>query len=187
VARAYGLADDTPSLAIDGHRLDFDGDWRFDGKPLNVPLAAPSRLLHGPGDLYYGIGPTGVALIAADGTLIEALDAAHLKAKQLSQAGGDHTILCLGDGKLQCTRDGAIWEAAPPTLPPLEPIATLETRPGIERLLLDLHAGRILGAGRKTVATLLALVLLILPLSGLHLARLSRHLHKTRDAGRTVD
>jgi hypothetical protein len=178
VTRAYGLGSGVPPLTVAGHRLDFDGAWHFDDKPLEVTLHAPAQLLPGPGDLYYAIADDGAALLTRDGTLVEVLSAASLGVARLSRAGGNEDLVCLGDEILRCTRDGATWLAPSDALPHLQPVAPAAAAVSIERLVLDIHAGRVTGPFRKPIATAFALILLILPWTGLRLAVLGRQARK---------
>lgn len=170
IARIYGSTPTVVRLvSSDGHVLEYNGHWQFDGHALQVSLHAPSLLLAGPVNLYYAIADNGVALIAGDGTLVDSVSAATLGQQQLSRAGGNAQLLCAGDVTLRCTSDSAVWKAGN-KLPPLLNVAPASSAPSMERLLLDLHAGRFLSPAQKILWTLLALALMLLPWSGLRLA-----------------
>lgn len=171
IAKLYGSAAASIRLiSSDGHVVEYDGRWRFDGHALTVALHAPSLLLAGPGGLYYAVAEDGIALIAPDGTLVESVSAASLGTSKLTRAGGNAQRVCAGDGAIRCTADSAEWKPADGNPPALLPVAAASSAPSMERVFLDLHAARFLGPAEKLVWTVLAIALLLLPWTGLRLA-----------------
>ena len=171
----YGVDAGATRLTAGKHVLAFDGRWQFDGRPLAVALHAPSIFLQGPAGLYYAVADDGVAMLMDDGTLVESLPAASFGTARLTRAGGDAGQVCAGDAGLRCTLDGAEWRPSAAGLPALAPVAAAAEAPSMERLLLDLHAGRFLGPARTAVWTLFSVALLFLAWSGLRLAMGKRH------------
>jgi hypothetical protein len=171
ISNLYGTqAANIRLISGDGHTVEYDGRWRFDGRPLDVALSAPSLLIAGPGELYYAVAEDGIALIAPDGTLVESVPAATLGTERLTRAGGNAQRLCAGNGAVRCTNDSAEWKPADADLPALMPVAEARPAPNMERVFLDLHAARFLGPMEKLLWTVLAVALLLLPWSGLRLA-----------------
>lgn len=174
LARSYGTAG-AVQLSAGKHVLVFDGRWIFDSRPVGVALHAPRLLLPGPGGLLYAVADDGLALLMEDGTLVESLPAASFGASRLSRAGGDASKLCAGDTHLRCTTDGAVWREASDGLPALSAVSAAEDVPSVERLILDLHAGRFLGPFKTAVWTIFSVAMLFLAWSGLRLALVKRH------------
>ena len=170
LAQAYGSKAENIRLTAGKHVLGYDGHWLFDGRSLPVALHAPRIFLSGPAGLYYAAADDGLALFMEDGTLVESLPAASFGTARLTRAGGDTTKVCAGDTSLQCTTDGAEWHSAPNNLPPMTPVVATGELPSVERLVLDLHAGRFLGPAKTAVWTLFSIALLFIALSGLRLA-----------------
>ena len=175
LARTYGGDTAPVRLAVGKHVLAYDGRWAFDGRSVAVALHAPRLFLPGPAGLYYAVADDGLALFMEDGTLVESLPAATFGGSRLSRAGGDAGKLCAGDTRLRCTTDGAEWRPMSADLPPLSAVTAAEDMPSVERLILDLHAGRFLGPARTLVWTLFSIALLFLAWSGLRLALGKRH------------
>ncbi len=174
LARSYG-AEGAVRLSAGKHVLAFDGRWSFDGRPINVVLHAPRLLLQGPAGLYYAVADDGLVLLMEDGTLVESLPAATFGGSRLSRAGGDAGRVCVGDIRLRCTTDGAEWREAVNSLPPLSAVTAAEDMPSVERLILDLHAGRFLGPFKTAAWTIFSVAMLFLAWSGLRLALVKRH------------
>ena len=175
LARFYGDETAGVRLSAGKHVLAFDGRWQFDGRPLGIALHAPRLFLQGPAGLYYAVADDGLALLMDDGTLVESLPAASFGVTRLARAGANSGKVCAGDASLRCTTDGAEWRPDAANLPPLAPVAAAGDLPSVERLILDLHAGRFLGPFKTAIWTLFSVALLFLAWSGLRLALGKRH------------
>jgi hypothetical protein len=184
LARWYGLK---PARAEEiyragAHELAWgNGLWLLDGRIVAEDAPAPVGLLELDQRLYVASAES-LSVFAADRRLIEKMSSAALPALPLRALGARRERVCVQDvtGAF-CTADGVSWQPAAdggiawsrPQPVPAALRAGLAARlvPGIslDRLLLDLHSGRIFGRYGPLVVDALGLALILLALSGVWL------------------
>lgn len=180
--RWYGLKAFTPEhgylsrhgyLASDGRRHVLNGRLLSD-------IADPLLGLAEANEVYYLATTTSIHIYDMGGQLIEKLSGAALPAPLINKIGSTDTDLLIetSQGTFK-SKDGLNWEkhtAPPPRWSIPEPLPTdkklkvskffAPTLP-LERIVLDVHSGRIMGRHGPLVMDLAALVLLALSLSGI--------------------
>lgn len=186
---AYGLQVPKPSasFADSSHQATLLGERLFlDGRDIgqrDSALAGIAVL----GSLVVIGGEQTVYLLTADGEFVEAIDLGSELKAPIDRVGriGDRAVV-ESSGELYRSDPGiavfevwddasaATWSIAKP--PNAADMAALEIAwrgrgVTVERLLLDLHSGRILGRSGPLLMDLVAVLLIVLSLSGLVLSR----------------
>jgi hypothetical protein len=186
---AYGLEvpDPAASFADSGHRATLLGGHLFlDGRDIGhqeSDLAGIADL----GPLVVIGGETTVYLLTGSGDFVEAIDLGSELNGPIEQVGrsGDRALLKSAGKLYRSDPDIALFEAwedesaghwSVATLPNATELAVLETAwrgrgVTVERLLLDLHSGRVFGSAGPLVMDVVAILLIALSLSGLILSR----------------
>lgn len=182
---AYGLQVPNPaaSFADAGHRATFFGGHLFvDGRDIGQTDSALTGIAVVGSLLVIG-GEQSVYLVTADGEFVEAIDLGSELSGPIERVGrSDDRAVIESAGKLYRSDPditlfqvwdevaAAHWSVATP--PDAAEMALLETAwrgrgVTVERFLLDLHSGRILGSSGPLFMDLVALFLVVLSLSGL--------------------
>lgn len=192
--RWYGLKPSIPDrgfLFKDGYLAASDGRWVMDGKLLAEPTQAlvgavswgRMRGLANADELY---------LYLADGRLVDKLSGASLPASPIQNIGNVDGKLAIKTVKgVYITEDGLNWQPLTSGEPvwsvaqglPESASASLQQAfspsLSLERIVLDLHSGRILGRYGPLFMDITALVLIVLALSGVWIyLRSFRRKHK---------
>jgi len=186
---AYGLQVPTPSAsyADTGHRATLLGERLFlDGRDIGQRESTLTGIAS-LGPLVLIGGEQTAYLLTADGDFVEAIDLGSQLIGQIEQVGrtGDRAVV-LSAGRLYLSdRDVAVFESSesatvdhwsmetPPGAAEMEVLEVAWRGRGltVERLLLDLHSGRILGRAGPLLMDLVAVFLIVLSLSGLILSK----------------
>jgi len=186
---AYGLQapKPSPSFADSGHRATLLGQRLFlDGRDSGQTESALTGIA-ALGSLVVIGGEQTVYVLTADGEFVEAIDLAAELNGPIERVGrsGDRAVLQSSGQRyrsdpditaFEAWNDGSVgyWSVA--TLPDAAEMAVLETAwrgrgVTVERLLLDLHSGRILGKTGPLLMDLVAVFLIVLSLSGVILSK----------------
>lgn len=192
VLDAYGLDVPVPTASFAGgdRRVTLLGERLFlDGEEVDEPLRSLSGAV-AIGPLLVIGGRTRVLVLMASGELVEAMDLGPQLAGQIERVGRtqDRVILEAGGALYRSDADVAFFEAWDgPATDPIDwssasspgddELALIEAAyrgrgVTVERVLLDLHSGRIFGLFGKLFLDFIAIVLIVLSVSGLVLARL---------------
>lgn len=182
---AYGLQVPTPtaSFADGGHRATLLGERLFlDGRDVGQRASALTGIA-ALGPLVLIGGEQTVYLLTADGAFVEAIDLGSQVAGPIERLGraGDRAILQSAGGLYRSDEDVAVFEswddvsvehwssATPPDAAEMEALDAAWRGRGltVERVLLDLHSGRILSNTGPLLMDLVALLLIVLSVSGL--------------------
>ncbi len=130
-------------------------------------------------DMLFIADATQLLLLTADGAMIDKLSGSSLPMARIEKIGrGCNGAVIAADAKKFVTRDGVawsecteavVWSDAQPLTDDQKKIIAPLLEPGIsvERVLLDLHSGRILGTWGPYFIDAVGLGLLLLALSGL--------------------
>lgn len=186
---AYGLQVPTPSASFSdsGHRVTLLGEHLFlDGRDTGqreLTLTGIADL----GSLVVIGGEQTVYLLTEVGEFVEAIDLGSRLNGPIDQVGrsGDHAILRSAGELFRSDSDITLFEAqddvsadywSVATPPDEAEMAMLETAwrgrgVTVERLLLDLHSGRIFGDGGRWFMDIVAVLLIVLSLTGLILSK----------------
>jgi PepSY-associated TM region len=181
LARWYGLPAQPPRAAFrsGAHELvAANGRWLFDARPAGEELPEPVGLVE-VGDLLVVASTASLYLYGADGRLIDRLEGKALPGTPIESVGSDGCELILRTRVgIFASEDVLSWQIARPRRvawsSPVE-LSAAERRvygealvPGIpvQRLLLDLHSGRIAGRFGPFAVDLVALVLVVLATGG---------------------
>jgi len=186
---AYGLEVPAPSasFADSGHRATLLGGRLFlDGRDIGQRESALAGIAS-LGPLILIGGEKTAYLLMADGEFVEAIDLGSALDGRIEQVGraGDRAVVQSAGGLYLSDQDVAVFESSDDvamdhwsvaTLPGAAEMEVLEAAwrgrgLTVERLLLDLHSGRIFGGAGPMVMDLVALLLIVLSLSGLILSR----------------
>jgi hypothetical protein len=186
---AYGLEvpDPAASFADSGHRATLLGGRLFlDGRDIGHQesvLAGIASL----GSLVVVAGERTVYLLTETGDFVEAIDLGSELNGPIEQLGrsGDRAILKSAGKLYRSDPDIALFEAweeessdhwSVATRPNATEMAVLETAwrgrgVTIERLLLDLHSGRVFGSAGPLFMDVVAILFIVMSISGLVLSR----------------
>jgi hypothetical protein len=184
----YGIEAPTPgpSYSVAGHRLTPVGDHVYlNTTPLETPLSGPlAGAIHTNG-LTLMATREDIAVLAPGGRLIERLDARTAFGGSIERLGVDasgRAIVGTPDATLRGDQallrwsraggEGITWSKSDPLPAALgRRLAEIERRRvlDLERLMLDLHSGRILGRFGPLLMDAAAVVMLILGITGLTL------------------
>ena len=180
------VPDPAASFADGGHRATLLGERLFlDGRDIGQRASALSGIaVLGP--LVVIGGEWTVYLLTEDGEFVEAIDLRATLDGPIERVGrvGDRAVVQSAGNVYRSDADIAMfeaWEAVPATYwsmatsPDEAEIAELATAwrgrgVTVERLLLDLHSGRILGKSGRLLLDAVAVALIVLSLSGLILS-----------------
>lgn len=184
---AYGIQTPAPtiSFADDNHRATLLGvHVYFDGRELPRPVDSLTGLVS-IGTLAVATTQTGVLVVTGDGELVQYIDLAkELSAsiERLGRAGGRPVIgsggeLLVGDGDVTAFQPwhgadpGTIaWSVASPA-PATDVERIREAYRGrgvpVERLLADIHSGRIVSLAGPALLDVIGIGLVLLSVSGL--------------------
>lgn len=180
--RWYGLKPSIPDhgfLFKDGYVAATDGRWVMDGKLLAEPTQAPIGAVSW--GRMRGLANADVLyLYLADGRLVDKLSGAALPTSPIQAIGNVDGKLAIKTAKGNyATEDGLNWQhlaAGEPAwssaqrLPQSTSASLRQTFApslSLERIVLDLHSGRIFGRYGPILMDIAALVLIVLALSGL--------------------
>jgi len=186
---AYGLEVPTPAASFvdSGHRATLLGERLFlDGRDMGQKEPTLTGIANLGSLLVIG-GEQTVYLLTTDGQLVEAIDLGAQLNGPIEQVGrSDGRAILKSAGTLyQSDPDIAMFEVrddesvdywSVPTPPDAAEMAVLETAwrgrgVTVERLLLDLHSGRVFGGAGPLFMDVVAILLIALSLSGLILSR----------------
>jgi hypothetical protein len=188
--RWYGLAPEPPREAFRSGRHDLvaaNGRWLLDGRLSGEKFPQPVGLVELP-DMVVVASSASLYIYGRDGALVDRLERSALPAVPVQAIGSEAQRLVLRTalGTFE-SRDALSWQSAsrngiawsaPAQLSAAERERYAELlEPGIsvERILLDLHSGRIAGRFGPLAVDLLALLLAVLSLSGAWLFLKPRH------------
>jgi hypothetical protein len=192
LARWYGLKPEPPRGAFRSARhalVAANGRWLFDGRLSGDKFPQPIGLVELP-DMVAVASHAALYLYGRDGGLIERLERGALPGSPVQAIGSSAQTLVLrtGSGTFVST-DALSWRPGSPQKVAWSVPAELSAAerqayqaalaPGIsvQRLLLDLHSGRIAGRYGPLAVDVLAVLLGILSLSGAWLFLRPRHRH----------
>lgn len=178
----YGLKAVIPAggyPAGDGFLAWGGGKWALSGRVVATKAANPVGAVE-VGGIDYVATRSGLYLYRPDGRLVDKVENRSLPGLPVARLGkaGERVVLDTAEGAF-ASRDGVEWEKADASsaawselrpIPPEEKQKLVEAlAPGLplQRVLLDLHSGRIFGRYGPWVVDLLACSLLGLGLSGL--------------------
>ena len=186
---AYGLEAPTPSasFADTGHRATLLGERLFlDGRDTGQREAALNGIA-ALGPLVLVAGEQSVSLFTDDGEFVEAIDLGSRLTGPIERVGrsGDRAVLQTASETLQSDAAVALFEPwdrvsaahwSVATSPDEAEIAALKSAwrgrgVTVERLLLDLHSGRIFSAAGPLLMDFVAVLLILLSVSGIILSR----------------
>jgi len=186
--RIYGLHETKPDngYSIDGHWLVAVGDEiRWDGRIVSgADPATPIGAVLLDGVIYVASADRLTLLKASDGSRVDELGAESLPATPLRRIGQIDGILVLESGLQTVSQyrspDALSWQLAPAseigavtwsqagTLPPAaREAATLRPSLPLNRVLADVHSGRIAGPVGVKLIDLVGLAAIILSVTGL--------------------
>ena len=187
---AYGIQMPPPSasFADDGHRATLVGERLFiDGRETDQRAENLTGFVT-LGPLVLAAGDSAVHVMTVDGDLVEFIELADL-AGPIERVGRSEgrAVLQTGDDLLRSDEDIAVFKPWSDELPdaihwsvPTQPDASeLEALDSayrgsgltVERVLLDLHSGRIVGMSGPLLMDVVGVGLILLGVSGLIMAR----------------
>lgn len=181
LARWYGVAAEGPRAAFRSRSHELvaaNGRWLLDARPAGDEMPEPLGLVE-LGDVLVMASAASLYVVRSDGWLIDRLDGKALPGAPIESVGsaGGELVLRTGAGVF-ASGDVFSWQSARPRhvawSAPVELSAAERTgygealAPGIrvQRLLLDIHSGRIAGRFGPLAVDLIALVLVVLATSG---------------------
>lgn len=180
--RWYGLRPSIPDRGFvfrDGYLAVADGRWVMDGKVLAEPTQEPVGAISW-GRLRGVANGQVLYLYLADGRLVDKLAGATLPAEDIQAIGTSAGKLALKTANGSYVTDDAlswqpftgaepVWsvEQALPTTATASLKQAFDPSLSLERIILDLHSGRIFGRYGPLFMDITALVLIVLALSGL--------------------
>lgn len=178
----YGLKSEVPThgyLFESGYFIGDGERWVMDGRELPGVAGAAKGAVEIAG-IRYIAAAASLQLYQADGSLIDKLTGSALPALPIHKLGRRDEMLVLDTAQgIFSSADGLTWESAsstgvvwahPQALPPKaasDSAAHFAPSLPLERVLLDVHSGRILGRFGPFAMDLVALVLMALALSGI--------------------
>jgi hypothetical protein len=179
--RWYGIAAESPREAFRSRSHELvaaNGRWLLDARPAGDELPPPLGLVD-LGDMLVVASAGSLYLLRADGRLIDRLDSTALPGSPIESLGSDggEVVLRTRAGVFT-SADVVSWRSARPrqvswsaavALSPAERrsyAAALAPGISLQRLLLDVHSGRIAGHYGPLAVDLVALVLIVLAASG---------------------
>lgn len=181
ILQRYGIKNDMPTQEFMAapHWLVVtpDATW-FDGKIIAASLGKPLGMVAS-NRMIFVASAAQLHVLADDGALIDTIDASQLPIANIARIGSGCGGVAIADAtKIFASNDGANWQpcdadivwaiSAPLTTAQQQQIKPL-LQPGVslERVILDLHSGRFLGAWGPYFVDALGLGLTLLALSGL--------------------
>ena len=181
LARWYGIPAEPPRLAFRSKRHDLiaaNGRWVLDGQLSGERLPAPIGLVE-LSDMVVVASSTSLYLYGKDGALIDRLDRNALPGVPVQAIGADarQLVVRTASGTFESSdalswrraaRDAFVW-SSPSDLSPNERerfARVLQPGISVQRLLLDLHSGRIAGRSGPLAMDLVAVFLGVLSLTG---------------------
>jgi len=190
VLDAYGV--EMPALsashADEGHRATLVGERLFiDGHDVEQRMSALAGFaVLDP--LVFAAGEKSIRVLTVEGDLVEVIELAGLPGpiEQVGRTGG-RAVLRSGDTVLRSDQDIAVFEPWSDPLPD-DILWSVATPPGadeltalerayrgrglsVERVLLDLHSGRIVGLAGTLLMDLVGIFLIVLGISGLVISK----------------
>lgn len=182
LAHWYGLRSSIPQLGYSsahGHAADDGRSCAFNGIIVTGCEAPLVGMVEAEG-LFYLATATTIHILDAKGRLVEKLAATSLPASPILRVGTmqDKLVIATPQGVFM-SADGLEWEAptaaslswsTPQPLPSdvKDRLRTLFTpRLSLERIILDIHSGRIMGRYGTLIMDTIALILGLLSISGL--------------------
>jgi PepSY-associated transmembrane protein len=179
--RWYGIAAEVPRAAFRSRSHELvaaNGRWLLDARPAGDELPQPLGLVE-VGDMLVVASAGSLYVLRADGRLVDRLDGPALPGSPIESLGSDGAGVVLRTrGGVFASADVVSWRSggprqvswsAPAELSPAERRSyAAALAPGIplQRLLLDVHSGRIAGRYGPLAVDLAALVLIVLAASG---------------------
>lgn len=182
---AYGLEVPAPTASFEdsGHRATLLGERLYlDGQDIGQRESTLTGIAALGQVVLIGGGQTAY-LLTADGEFVEAIDLGSELTGPIEKVGrdGNRAVLQSAGGLLRSDSDVAVfdpWEgetverwsiATPPDVAEMAALDAAWRGPGltVERLLLDLHSGRILSRTGPLLMDLVAVFLIVLSVSGL--------------------
>jgi hypothetical protein len=190
LARWYGISAESPRHTFRSGKHDLiaaNGRWALDGRISGEKFPRPIGLVELP-DMIVVASSASLYLYGKDGVLIDRLERSALPAVpvQAIGVGARRLVLRTASGTFEsgdalswqaAERDAIVW-SSPAELSAAEReryMQLLEPGISVERLLLDVHSGRIAGRYGPLAVDLLAVFLAILSLSGAWLFLKRRH------------
>lgn len=193
VTRLYGLRDAIPDkgfLTANHWLVGTDAQTVIDGHPLATALPGPLGLVK-VNNLLFAANASTLALFDAQGQPVDMLRGPDLPIPVIHRIGGGADVVVIADEQDRrfSSRDGLTWEpyagtvvwTASVMLPAaVQASAAPFLRPRLpaERILLDAHSGHILGRYGPILVDTVAVVFILIALSGL--AMFLRHHLQTR-------
>ena len=189
LAHWYGMVSEPPQAFRSGkHQLvAANGRWILDGRSVAEDASRPIGFVTLAG-MHFIAAATEIHMIQADGALVDKLGKEMLPALPIHAIGTsrDRVVIATPGGNF-ASKDGLNWawvhvediqwSAATQLAPGEEQVVAAELVPGIswQRLLEDVHSGRIFGRYGPLVMDLVGVVLTMLALSGAWLFLRPRH------------
>ena len=179
IAAWYGLRGEVPAT---GHAA--SGRWLIgneeglllDGKRIAAKLGAPLGMVSAQGQFYIA-SHDQLLILDSDGRVIETLNSADLPGRPITRIGLAQEKIVLQAGGEFATNDGVAWaphqgevtwsaEKALPT-DQLKAAQMLAPSLSLERIVQDLHSGRVFGRFGPLLMDVVGLIFLLLAASGL--------------------
>lgn len=193
LSRWYGIKTEPPHQAFrSGHHelIAANGRWLFDGRIFGEKLPRPIGLIEIP-DLVVIASDAALYVYRDDGELVDRLGPDALPGVPIQAIGSSARKLIVGTASgtfasadvlswQPVPRQRVVW-SVPSGLTVAERRAYEETlAPGVavQQLLLDLHSGRFAGHYGPLIVDLLAVMLLVLSVTGAWLFLVPRHRRK---------
>jgi hypothetical protein len=179
--RWYGLKPSVPDqgfLFKGGYLVASDGHWVMDGKLLTEPAQMPVGAISW-GKMRALANTETLYLYLADGRLVDKLSGAALPASPIQNIANVEAKLAIKTSKGDyVTDDGLNWQPLTGAEPAWSSVQSLPDSASanlsqvfapslsLERIVLDLHSGRIFGRYGPLFMDITALVLIVLAFSG---------------------
>jgi hypothetical protein len=175
----YGVHAETPNegFLADTHWLAGNGEtWLLDGKKLAVKGEQPLGLVR-VGGMLAAASKRRIRFYTVDGQLVDEVEAASLPLPEVRRIGISADFVVVAADRALRSRDGtdwqpavreAVWSAPRPIPEALRSAWAAQFRATIsaERVLIDVHSGRILGRRGPWLLDAVSVVLLALALTG---------------------
>jgi hypothetical protein len=193
LSQRYGIKAAVPSavLTTPQHWLVASADaLLLDGKPIAVQLTQPLGMVESQQMLFVA-SSVQLQILSRDGNNIDTIPATLLPIAKIARIGSGCAGVVIADAeKIFASQDGVdwqpcgsdvLWATATPLTEQQRQIVEPLLQPGIsvERLLLDLHSGRLLGSWGPYFIDAVGFCLVLLALSGVWMfSQQRRHQHR---------
>ena len=179
IAAWYGLRGEVPATGLAASGLWLIGNEEgliFNGKRLDAKLGAPLGMAS-IGEQFYIAGRDQLLIVNANGQIVETLRANDLPGKPITRIGVAQDKIVLQANGQFASGDGVTWtshrgDATWSTSEPLpaeqrQSAQLLAPSLSLERIVQDLHSGRVFGRYGPLVMDAVGLIFLLLAASGL--------------------